>query len=265
MPAGSSSSSDPGAATRPWHERLPSTGIVVTGLVVLALGLRLWELDERAMHHDESLDAWWSWLFRNGRYERYDPVYHGPLRFYITAGFYELFGESEAVARLLSAVTGTAAVGLPWFLRRELGRAGTIAAAAALTISPTMLYYSRFGREDAQMVFLTLLSLVLGIAYKKNVDDMRESPSVEIMQQLQDLGSEVSYCDPLVPVFPKMRKYEFDLESESFDAESIASHDCVVIATNHDVFDWNLLSNNAKAIVDTRGVFREKAKSITPA
>ena len=165
MPAGSSSSSDPGAATRPWHERLPSTGIVVAGLVVLALGLRLWELDERAMHHDESLDAWWSWLFRNGRYERYDPVYHGPLRFYITAGFYELFGESEAVARLLSALTGTAAVGLPWFLRRELGRAGTIAAAAALTISPTMLYYSRFGREDAQMVFLTLLSLVLGIAY----------------------------------------------------------------------------------------------------
>jgi predicted membrane-bound mannosyltransferase len=145
--------------------RAPRTGTVVLALVALALALRLWELGERAMHHDESLDAWWSWLFRNGGYEQYDPVYHGPLRFYITAGFYELFGESEAVARLFSALTGTAVVGLPWFMRRELGRAGTIASAVALTISPTMLYYSRFGREDAQMVFLTLLAMVLGLAY----------------------------------------------------------------------------------------------------
>ena len=67
--------------------------------------------------------------------------------------------------RLFSALSGTLVVGLPWFLRRELGRAGTIAAAAALCISPTMLYYSRFGREDAQMVFLTLLAMILGLAY----------------------------------------------------------------------------------------------------
>ncbi|MEM7094031.1 MAG: flippase activity-associated protein Agl23 [Actinomycetota bacterium] len=145
--------------------RTPRTGVIVLVLVAIALALRLWELGARAMHHDESLDAWWSWLFRNGGYERYDPVYHGPLRFYITAGFYEVFGESEATARLFSALSGTAAVGLPWFLRRELGRVGTIAAAVALTISPTMLYYSRFGREDAQMVFLALLALVLGLSY----------------------------------------------------------------------------------------------------
>lgn len=141
------------------------TGQIVLGLVAVAFGLRMWELGERALHHDESLDAWWSWLFRNGNFERYDPVYHGPLRFYITAGFYELFGESEATARLFSALTGTAAVGLPWFLRRDLGRVGTISAATALAISPTMLYYSRFGREDAQMVFLALLAIVLGLAY----------------------------------------------------------------------------------------------------
>lgn len=145
--------------------RLPRLGVVVVVMVLAALVLRLWELGERAMHHDESLDAWWSWRFRNGQYDGYDPVYHGPLRFYITAGFYEVFGESEATARLFSALAGTAAVGLPWYLRRELKYVGTVTAAFALAISPTMLYYSRFGREDAQMVFLALLAMVLGLSY----------------------------------------------------------------------------------------------------
>ena len=154
------------AMTNPFSSfRLPRTGIVMIALIAGSLALRLWELDARPLHHDESLDAWWSWLFRNGEHTGYDPVYHGPLRFYITAGFFELFGESEAVARLFSALTGTAAVGLPWFLRRELGRPGTIFAGVALAVSPTMLYYSRFGREDAQMVFLALLAMVLGLSY----------------------------------------------------------------------------------------------------
>jgi len=164
MAAGPSTKSDgPASGANGWPRI--GLGTIVIAIVAIALGLRLWELGDRAFHHDESLDAWWSWRFRNGTYDRYDPVYHGPLRFYITAGFYELFGESEATARLFAALSGTAAVGLPWFLRRELGRMGTIAASVALCVSPTMLYYSRFGREDAQMVFLTLLSLVLGISF----------------------------------------------------------------------------------------------------
>jgi len=170
-PAGLSTKSEATTSQNPppfSQLRLPGTGVVVLALVGMSFALRLWELGERALHHDESLDAWWSWNFRNGDYTGYDPVYHGPLRFYITAGFYEMFGESEAVARLFSALSGTAVVGLPWFLRRELGRAGTMAAAAALAISPTMLYYSRFGREDAQMVFLTLLAMVLGLSYLRS-------------------------------------------------------------------------------------------------
>ena len=75
--------------------------------------------------------------------------------------------------------------------------------------------------------------LVLGIAYKKNVDDMRESPSVIIMEKLRDLGALVSYSDPHVPVFPKMREHSFDLKSEPFNAESLARYDCVVLATEH--------------------------------
>jgi UDP-N-acetyl-D-glucosamine dehydrogenase len=97
--------------------------------------------------------------------------------------------------------------------------------------------------------------LVLGIAYKKNVDDMRESPSAEILHQLQEQGAEIAYCDPLVPTFPKMRQYRFDLASEPFDAETLASFDCVVIGTDHDLFDYELLRESARAIVDARGVF----------
>ncbi len=98
--------------------------------------------------------------------------------------------------------------------------------------------------------------LVLGIAYKKNVDDTRESPSVEIMQQLHDAGAEVAYCDPLVPAFPPMRRYRFELASEPFEAENLARFDCVVIGTDHDLFDWELLARHARAIVDARGVYR---------
>jgi UDP-N-acetyl-D-glucosamine dehydrogenase len=104
--------------------------------------------------------------------------------------------------------------------------------------------------------------LVLGIAYKPNVDDMRESPSVEIMDQLQKHGAHISYSDPWVPVFPKMRRYQFDLESILLDADTIAGFDCVVVATNHDIFDYSMIKNNSKSVVDTRGVFRNKEEHI---
>lgn len=95
--------------------------------------------------------------------------------------------------------------------------------------------------------------LVLGIAYKKNVDDMRESPSVEIMSLLQAQGAEISYSDPHVPVFPKMRKYRFELESQPLTVDILKSYDCVLLATDHDAFDYALIDKNAALIVDTRG------------
>ncbi|MDO4998493.1 MAG: nucleotide sugar dehydrogenase [Neisseria sp.] len=97
--------------------------------------------------------------------------------------------------------------------------------------------------------------LVLGIAYKKNVDDMRESPSVQIMEKLRDLGASVAYCDPHVPVFPVMREHHFDLQSEAFTADNLARFDCVILATDHDKFDYDLLRQHARLIVDTRGKF----------
>ena len=95
--------------------------------------------------------------------------------------------------------------------------------------------------------------LVLGIAYKKNVDDMRESPSVVIMELLRDLGANVAYSDPHVPTFPKMREHHFDLNSEPLNPDNLAHFDCVILATDHDKFDYTLIHQHAKLIVDTRG------------
>lgn len=107
--------------------------------------------------------------------------------------------------------------------------------------------------------------LVLGISYKKNVDDMRESPSVELMSLLQKSGAIVSYSDPWVPVFPKMRNYSFDLTSVELSADILKSYDLVLLATNHDVFDYELIKRHAKVIVDTRGVFLDPADNVVKA
>jgi UDP-N-acetyl-D-glucosamine dehydrogenase len=107
--------------------------------------------------------------------------------------------------------------------------------------------------------------LVLGVAYKKNVDDMRESPSAMIMELIQGKGGEVAYSDPHVPVFPPMRRYRFNLQSVELTAENLAAFDAVVVATNHDAFDYALIREHARLIVDTRGVYREGAGHIVRA
>ena len=107
--------------------------------------------------------------------------------------------------------------------------------------------------------------LVLGIAYKKNVDDMRESPAVELMEMLQEKGASIAYTDPWVPVFPKMREHHFDLSSVELTPESIATFDLVLVATNHDIFDYAMIQKHAKLIVDTRGVYLDPAANVVKA
>ena len=107
--------------------------------------------------------------------------------------------------------------------------------------------------------------LILGIAYKKNVDDMRESPSVEIMELIQAKGGIVGYSDPHVPVFPTMREHHFDLSSESLTAENISRFDAVILATDHDKFDYDLIKTHARLIVDSRGKYRTPANNIIKA
>lgn len=107
--------------------------------------------------------------------------------------------------------------------------------------------------------------LILGISYKKNIDDMRESPSVELMELLQEKGAVISYSDPWVPVFPRMREHYFDLKSVDLTPDSISSFDAILIGTNHDVFDYKMLQEHAKLIVDTRGVYVDRFNNVVKA
>lgn len=107
--------------------------------------------------------------------------------------------------------------------------------------------------------------LVLGISYKKNIDDMRESPSVELMELLQAKGALIEYSDPWVPVFPKMREHQFNLSSKDLTPENIASYDAVLLATNHDAFNYDMILKSARLIVDTRGVYLDPADNVVKA
>lgn len=107
--------------------------------------------------------------------------------------------------------------------------------------------------------------LVLGIAYKKNVDDMRESPSVMLMEKLRDLGAEVSYSDPHIPVFPKMREHHFNLTSVTLSKEVLSDFDCVLVATDHDKFDYELIQSSAPLIIDSRGRYLNGYKNVVRA
>jgi UDP-N-acetyl-D-glucosamine dehydrogenase len=107
--------------------------------------------------------------------------------------------------------------------------------------------------------------LMLGIAYKKNVDDMRESPAVALMELLRAKGAEIAYSDPHVPVFPRMREHRFDLKSLPVGPAMLGGFDCVVLATNHDAFDYALIQRHAQLIVDTRGVYLDPAANVVKA
>jgi UDP-N-acetyl-D-glucosamine dehydrogenase len=107
--------------------------------------------------------------------------------------------------------------------------------------------------------------LVLGIAYKKNVDDTRESPSAMLMTLLSERGAEVAYSDPYVPVFPKKREHHFELSSVELTPESLASYDCVILATDHDSFDYEMIRQHALLIVDTRGRYLGKVANVIKA
>lgn len=97
---------------------------------------------------------------------------------------------------------------------------------------------------------------ILGMAYKKNVDDPRESPSFELMERLIELGAEVSYNDPHIPQLPAMRRYSLQATSRDLTPDFLRSLDCVLIATDHSAYDWSAIVRDAPLVVDTRGVTR---------
>jgi len=94
--------------------------------------------------------------------------------------------------------------------------------------------------------------LMLGMAYKKNVDDMRESPSLRLIELLEEKGAIVDYHDPYTPKMPYPRRYQYDKKSVELSAENIASYDLALIVTDHDNVDYELIVKHAKLVVDTR-------------
>ena len=97
--------------------------------------------------------------------------------------------------------------------------------------------------------------LVLGAAYKKNVDDDRESPSYKLMELLSAKGANVSYNDPHIPALRPVRKYDFGFVSTPLTEANLALADCVLVATDHDAYDPTFILQHARMIVDTRNLF----------
>jgi UDP-N-acetyl-D-glucosamine dehydrogenase len=98
--------------------------------------------------------------------------------------------------------------------------------------------------------------LILGLAYKPDVDDVRESPSFELIEKLSHLGAAVDYNDPYVPATHRMRNYDLQMQSVPLTAQSLGGYDCVVISTHHSTYNWQMIADHAKLIIDTRGVMR---------
>jgi UDP-N-acetyl-D-glucosamine dehydrogenase len=102
--------------------------------------------------------------------------------------------------------------------------------------------------------------LVVGITYKPDIDDVRETPATEIIHLLGEGGAEVQYHDPHVPTFPSMRKWNFKMSSIALTEESVRLYDVVVIVTNHKVIDYELLAREARIIVDSRNAMAKCKK-----
>ncbi len=168
-------------------------------LGVLALALRLVALGARPPHHDEAVHAHFAQqLLATGSY-RYDPTYHGPLLFYVTAPLFALFGESVATARLYPALAGAALALLPICLRRRLGAGPALWTGFVLAISPSLLYYSRFARNDVPVALFTAVALVLLARLRRS--GWRLLPWVGVAAALHAISKETFYVTvPLLVV-----------------------------------------------------------------
>ncbi|GLV57071.1 hypothetical protein KDH_39090 [Dictyobacter sp. S3.2.2.5] len=166
------------------------TGIAFWGVVLLGVILRFWGLGDKPLHHDESLHAYFSLILMHNNMEnwltcaqtaasscyRYDPLTHGPFQFHIIAFVYKIsqllgapdHGVNTTTVRIAAATLGSALVGLPYFLRDYISKVGAWLACFLLAVSPSMVYYSRFAREDIYMAFFTLLTVVAMARYVRD-------------------------------------------------------------------------------------------------
>ena len=116
--------------------------------------------------------------------------------------------------------------------------------------------------NDRQKALKESRIMVLGVAYKKDVDDLRESPSLKIIEQLKLRGAKVDYNDPYFPQIHKMRHYNFEgMKSTPIDPKCLSGYDCILIATDHTSYDYRMIVESSQLVVDTRNATRRIARN----
>ena len=153
---------------RPIHPSLPAVTneiVLFAGIILLAFVTRFYNLGARVMSHDESLHTYYSWLLYRGLGYQHNPMMHGPYQFHLIALSYFLFGVSDFTARIPSVVFSIATVWMVWYWRRYLGTWGAIVAGFLMVISPYMLYYGRYVRNESFVGFSGILLLYAILRY----------------------------------------------------------------------------------------------------
>jgi predicted membrane-bound mannosyltransferase/DNA-binding beta-propeller fold protein YncE len=153
---------------RPIHSALPvitNEVALFAGIILLAIVTRFYNLDARVMSHDESLHTYFSWLLYRGQGYQHTPMMHGPWQFHWIALSYFLFGVSDFTARIPAAIFSIATIWMVWYWRRYLGNAGALITGLLMVISPFMLFYGRYVREDVYTGLSGLLMLYSILRY----------------------------------------------------------------------------------------------------
>jgi len=160
---------------RPIHPALPGLTneiALFAGIVLLAIITRFFDLETRVMSHDESLHTYFSWLLYRGQGYQHTPMMHGPFQFHIIALTYFIFGVSDFTARVPAVLFSIATVWMVWYWRRYLGKWGALAAGLLMVVSPYMLYYGRYVRNESYTGVAGLL-LLYGILRYLEVGEKR--------------------------------------------------------------------------------------------
>ena len=155
---------------RPIHPALPNFTneiMIFVAVILLALITRFYDLGTRVMSHDESLHTYFSWLLYRGQGYEHSPMMHGPFQFHVVALTYFLFGASDFTSRIPAALFSIATVGMVWYWRRYLGKWGALIAGLLLVISPYMLFYGRYVRNES---FVGLSGIVMLYAMLRHLE-----------------------------------------------------------------------------------------------
>ena len=134
-----------------------------------------------------------------------------------------------------------------------------------LEISPALLEFIPYYVVERSMEILIKFkkplngskALILGASYKKDIDGMRESPSLKLIEIFRERGTEVNYSDSYALKLPKTRRYNYELESAELNSETVSKYDLIILSTDHTDFDYKMIAENAKLIIDTRNAFEK--------